>query len=610
MSVTEAYTHQAHHLVDWPSYPISPKGMTSSQILVLNPDPDNLDKVLAKANLQHAKNGPFEAVLLLGDVLPQASTLPTTDVSVPTYFTVGKHGLSAIALQASSGSTNLLDVKENFTLAKSNICVLSLALGVTIMLVSATVETERSPSDSIVSPGAVVPPANRDHAATRDLTSESDFATSSDPVAKSDTVTKSDPVTDGDFARDTSHSNTPQTSEIAWDALPSSIDILCTYNWPKAIANDKHLTLVGNPIIDEIVKRTRPRYHFAVGHERGIFYEALPFVWGEDNRRATRFISLAQEGTQDKWFYAFTLDSTPPAISLKLVGRNPFTDLPTPNRRLPVDGSDSHTSKRRLSGDEPDLRASTERPTKAPKVVAPSDCFFCLSNPKVESHMIVSIGASCYVAIAKGPLPKPSRTTGFLGHAIIIPIEHVPTFRSLGDVRKSAVFDEVFRYQKAFVSAFLKSDPASRLVFFETSRATGVHQGIQFLPVPLTLLAKFEDALQEKVDANNNKYTHNHPLEFTQFDNVHDLELQEIIARHDYLCFTIFDEIDRVRIFISKLLDAEKAVDFQFARRVLASVLRCNQRVYWSKCQQPKIKEQAECEALKAFFKDHDFTLE
>ena len=43
----------------------------ASKFLILNPSPDALDKVLEKSNLQYTKNGPFEATILLGDVLPQ-----------------------------------------------------------------------------------------------------------------------------------------------------------------------------------------------------------------------------------------------------------------------------------------------------------------------------------------------------------------------------------------------------------------------------------------------------------------------------------------------------------------------------------------------------------
>lgn len=46
----------------------------------------------------------------------------------------------------------------------------------------------------------------------------------------------------------------------------------------------------------------------------------------------------------------------------------------------------------------------------------PSACWFCLSNPAIRKHLIMSIGENLYVTLAKGGLiPE---------HFIIIPIEH------------------------------------------------------------------------------------------------------------------------------------------------------------------------------------------
>ena len=44
------------------------------------------------------------------------------------------------------------------------------------------------------------------------------------------------------------------------------------------------------------------------------------------------------------------------------------------------------------------------------------DCWFCLASPNVESHLVVSIGEACYVALDKGVLTE--------GHLQIVPIAH------------------------------------------------------------------------------------------------------------------------------------------------------------------------------------------
>lgn len=50
-------------------------------------------------------------------------------------------------------------------------------------------------------------------------------------------------------------------------------------------------------------------------------------------------------------------------------------------------------------------------------------CWFCLSSPNIDSHLVVSIGENFYCAIAKGPLVE--------GHVLVIPIEHLPSSLSL-----------------------------------------------------------------------------------------------------------------------------------------------------------------------------------
>lgn len=500
-----------------------------SKILVLNPAPDDLDKVLVKANLQHGKNGPFEAVILLGDVLPSKSNLPNVAMDTPAYFSEGMNGLTISIPCDHEKTSNLCDVQKNLTLAPSYVNVLTLPLGTTIMMVSGTAEAAEN----------------------------------------------------------------QKTAILEVEQCIRQVDILCTYNWPKALATQRQLTLVGNSFIDEIVKLTKPRYHFAVGHESGVFYEAAPFSWSEN--RYTRFIGLGQEGLGGKWFYAFTMNRLLCDSAPKTLSENPFTTECSRKRKPENSHRPQHEQELIIS-----------RPAKVAKVVAPSECFFCLSNPKAETHMVVTVGTACYVAIAKGPLTRPNLEMRFSGHGIIIPIEHRPTFRSFGDIKDSLTYPESQKYQFSLVRAFAEKFVSSKLVFFETSRDTSVHQGIQFLPVPTHLIANFDKSLNAKVETNNDKFPNNHPLDFVQFTSLQDPDLLEIIQKHDYVSFTVFDTVTSVRVYISKLEDPNKVVDFQFARRVLAHVLRCPQRVYWSKCQQPQVKEAADCDNSKEFFEPYD----
>lgn len=508
-----------------------------SKFLVLNPLPVNLDKVLAKANVQNSKNGPFEAILLLGDVLPSlASSIPATDLNAPAYFTEGKNGFheSVIEENEQNGSSDLIDIKANFTMLKLLVKIFKLQSGVVVMMIAGRAELDDHKSEALL-----LVRENR-----------------------------------------------------------SKIDILVTYNWPKAIAAEEKLLLVGDSFIDEVVKETKPRYHFAVGNERGKFFEYKPFKW--ESGEFTRFISLGEEGSGEKWFYAFGLGLQPQNVGTQ-VGPNPFTTVHVP-----------FVSKKRPAEDETDIKEITQSnivPKKAKKVTS-DQCFFCLSNPNTETHMIISIASHTYMTIAKGPLTRPNKHLRFPGHAIILPIEHIASIREkTSNVIESPIYKEILQYQNSLVKAFLKSNPFYRLVFFEINRLENVHASVQVVPIPEYFLNKFSQTLENKAHSNNERYERNHKLEFKSYKDEKDPGLIQTINEYDYIMFTVYlDENDKM-YFVARLTDSSKSVDLQFPRRVLAHLLNLPKRVYWDKCQQPMLQESKDCEEFKKFYHDFDFTL-
>lgn len=503
---------------------------SKSKFLVLNPDPTKLDSVLSKANLQNSKNGPFEAILLLGDVLPDASKVPETKIDGSTYFSSGKSGVDLP--QALDSESNLIDIKPNLTYMKSPLTILKLASGFRIGYLSADAETESA----------------------------------------------------------------QEKVKVILDQAPQ-IDILISYSWPYAIAREEKLSTVGNRSVDIVVKKLQPRYHFAVGNGRGKHFEFQPFQWNQ-SEITTRFISLGQEGSGDKWFYAFSLNNESVTLPKSQLIENPFTKETTEN------------TKKRNAEDLNDSQKPTEVIVKKPKVVNPDECFFCLSNPKVETHMIISIGSQAYLTVAKGPLTRSSKELPFSGHAIIIPIEHIPTIRSTTpNTIESPIFKEIENYKRTLAKAFSEKASQFKLVFFEISRSQNIHQHVQLLPIPEYYVEEqFPNALEEKTRMNNENFTKNGQLEFKKYSSDQDPELVDIINNSDYISFTIIVNDDEKLIYISKL-EEDKAVDLQFPRRVLAFTLKCPKRTYWDKCQQPRFKEAKDCEEFKKFYKDFDFTL-
>lgn len=83
------------------------------------------------------------------------------------------------------------------------------------------------------------------------------------------------------------------------------VDVLITNSWPSVITEFSSvplplpdLTPDGAPPVDDVVRRIKPRYHFAVGGggQPPLFWERAPFVWDDEAGRVTRFVSLGTFG--------------------------------------------------------------------------------------------------------------------------------------------------------------------------------------------------------------------------------------------------------------------------------------------------------------------------
>ena len=82
------------------------------------------------------------------------------------------------------------------------------------------------------------------------------------------------------------------------------IDILLTNVWPESITEfssallpDPQLSSIGAPPLDEVIRKTKPRYHFASGGGHPPkFWEREPFIWEDEQGRVSRFVSLGAFG--------------------------------------------------------------------------------------------------------------------------------------------------------------------------------------------------------------------------------------------------------------------------------------------------------------------------
>lgn len=107
------------------------------------------------------------------------------------------------------------------------------------------------------------------------------------------------------------------------------------------------------------------------------------------------------------------------------------------------------------------------------------ECWFCLSSPNVESHLITSVGENCYCALAKGPLVQ--------DHVLILPIEHLPN--TLTSPPECEI--ELVRFQKSLKDYF--KSHGKEVVFFEWVYIRATHANLQAIPVPLSRASAVQD---------------------------------------------------------------------------------------------------------------------
>lgn len=399
-------------------------------------------------------------------------------------------------------------------------------------------------------------------------------------------------------------------------AITSSADILITSQWPKNIQRGSTVEIpsgstapTGEQCVADLCSALRPRYHFT--SEADFFYEREPFFHlpqedSPDVKHITRFINLAPYGnaSKQKWLYAFTLDLEAPLPTVLPVGTT-GTPLTVTAPKRPLDSQQESYSRFSRNSGRPQKRSR-----RGPS--GPGECFFCLSNPNVETHLITSIGAESYITVAKGPLPTATTfpKLDFPGHMLIIPFSHCPTFEAIGDddVRKTTM-TEMNRYRHALHKMVCeRSEGQLGSVTWEISRWNGIHVHWQFMPVPLSLI---QDGLVEsafKVDAELAQYPKFEKTEGEDFSITQGDHFKVIITSTPRGDSGTADEWSHTTLTLP--LSPEFRFDLQFGRRVMAKLLQLEARSNWKDNPQTKEEETEDAEAFRKAFEKYDFSLQ
>jgi hypothetical protein len=388
-------------------------------------------------------------------------------------------------------------------------------------------------------------------------------------------------------------------------------DILVTSEWPTGIRTGSKADFkseLGEPpsqqCIADLCAELKPRYHFSTSADA--FFEREPFFHAPteaspDTFPITRFISMASFGNpnKQKWIYAFSLDPTTASPVIVPAGAT-ASPLSVIGKKRPAQPSQESSFRFADSGHHRRNKRHRAPPTT-------SECFFCLSNPNLATHLITSIGDNAYLTTAKGPL-----STGhtfpkleFPCHILIIPLTHEATLASIEEQSRHETYKEMNKYRSA-IHDMLVSLSGSELgsVTWEVSRSGGVHTHWQFLPVSADLIRRGLVEAAFKVEAENQKYP-----KFENRDVGDGFE-----ETNDFFRIVIWsspegdDKEGKEKSFVLPL-DASFRFDVQFGRRVLAKLLGLEQRIDWHDCGQTHEQEEADVGAFKSAFKHFDFAL-
>ncbi|RDL34786.1 Uncharacterized protein BP5553_07914 [Venustampulla echinocandica] len=406
----------------------------------------------------------------------------------------------------------------------------------------------------------------------------------------------------------------------------NTADILLTTCWPAGIRTGSKIPLPdgvadipGQGHIADLCAAIKPRYHFSASP--GFFYEREPFFHSAvpeepDVRPLTRFISLAAYGnpSKQKALYAFSLQSSPDLTAPLPAGAtaSPFLSRPNSKKRSALEPDPySRYGNHDSNGRRDHKRAKGRRGERQPPP-GPDQCYFCLSNPNLATHLVASIGDDAYLTIAKGPLTtsetNASLGTDFPAHMLIIPLTHTPTLASIPeeDDSRTKTYAEMNRYKDALQSMVAKrSSNKLGAVTYEISKGNGVHVHWQFLPMPVDLINKGLVEAAFRVEAEN--------LQYPAFE-VRDPELGQ--NEGDFFrvwIWTPANEDDPESKPSTKCLtlpfDHTVRFTIQFGRIVLAKLLGLPKREQWKDCGQTEDEEKRDVEAFKKAFQEFDFTL-
>nr|XP_019708745.1 zinc finger CCCH domain-containing protein 59 isoform X2 [Elaeis guineensis] len=213
------------------------------------------------------------------------------------------------------------------------------------------------------------------------------------------------------------------------------------------------------------------------------------------------------------------------------------------------------------------------------------NCWFCLSSPNVESHLVISIGESYYCTLAKGALVQ--------NHVLLVPIEHCPNTLMM----PSETDMELAKYKNA-LNMYYKNQ-ANEVVFFEWIFQHSPHANLQAVPIPLSKASNVQRIFNLAAKKLGFEFAVVNPDD----DSSEGRKL--LRSQFDGKSSIFYVELPEGTI-LSHLVDDKEKFPVQFGREVLAGLLSVPERADWKNCKLNKDEEVQIVESFKKGFGDYD----
>ncbi|EDW02397.1 CWF19-like protein 1 homolog [Drosophila grimshawi] len=367
------------------------------------------------------------------------------------------------------------------------------------------------------------------------------------------------------------------------------VDVLLTSQWPYALLEKENEK--ASKLISFLCREIKPRYHFCAIN--GTYFECPPFRIPKDETTqfelCTRFISLADVGNleKSKYIYALSLKPVDKARLLDLVQKT-TNEIPCPFIGLDMGGtfSKNETSESRQYFFDMDSSGNRKRrgdgrnQDKRPRImqIDQDDCWFCLSSPKVEKHLIIAIGERFYMALAKGPINS--------HHVLILSTKHMPCTAQLS----TEEWEELDKFKAALKKLF---KTLGQVVCFTERHYKSPHLTIDVMAFEEGYSWKIKHSFEDKAEEFN-----------LEFETVPVLTSPQMLPEMGpYFVAELPDE--------STLITRQmKHFPLHFARDVFCSenLLNCDEKVNWKDCLLERDEEVANVEEFRKIFAPFDFT--